>query len=379
MDFSLSDIQQMMQDGAARFVQNDYDFETRCRLVASERGYSEANWALFAELGWLALPLPEAYGGLDGNLVDTMVLQQELGKGLVVEPYFATVLLAGKLLQKLGTEAQKQEWLPPVAEGDLKLALAFAEGGCGSDVTRTATTATQAGDEYVINGHKAVVLGAESADQLLVVARTSGGAGDRRGITVFLISPDQPGVTVRGYSTNDGHRAAELNLEQVRVPASRVIGAEGEACDALQSVLNEAIVALCAEAVGAMDKLLAATTEYVKTREQFGQKIARFQVVQHRLADMFMECELSRSLLYFAALQLAEGSHDADRIAAMLKVKVGDAARLVGQQAVQLHGGMGISDELDVGHFFKRLTCINSQLGSRDYHLNRLISRPAAD
>lgn len=377
MDFSLSDIQQMMQDSAARFVQNDYDFETRRRLVASERGYSEANWALFAELGWLALPIQEAYGGLGGNLVDTMVLQQELGKGLVVEPYIATVLLAANLLQKLGTEAQKQELLAPVVAGESKLALAFAEGGDSFDVTQTTTTATKTGDGYVISGHKAVVLGAESADQLLVVARTSGLAGQTAGISVFLVSPHQSGVSLRGYPTNDGHRAADVHLEHVQVPASSVIGAEGEALGVIQSVLNEAIVALGAEAVGVMDKLLAATTEYVKTREQFGQQIARFQVVQHRLADMFMECEQSRSLLYFAALQLAEGSAEADRIAAMLKVKIGNAARFVGQQAVQLHGGMGITDELDVGHFFKRLTSINSQLGSRDYHLNRMINRPA--
>ncbi len=377
MDFSLNDIQQMMQDSAARFVQNEYDFETRRKLVDSELGYSQDNWKLFADLGWLALPIAEAYGGLDGTLVDIMVLQQELGKGLVVEPFFATVLLAANLVQKLGSEEQKETIVGLVAAGESKLALAYAENGNAFDVTQIATTATKTENGYQLNGHKAVALGAGSADQLLVVARTAGESGQEEGISVFLVSPDQQGVSLRTYPTNDGHRAADVNLEEVQVGAESLIGAEGQAFDAIKAVLNEAIVALAAEAVGVMDKLLAATTEYAKTREQFGQKIGRFQVLQHRMADMFVECEQSRSMLYFAALQISEGSEDSDRIAAMLKVKIGNSARFVGQQAVQLHGGMGITDELDVGHFFKRLTSINAQLGSRDFHLNRLITELA--
>ncbi len=372
MDFSLNDIQQMMQDSAAKFIQKDYGFESRRALASSQAGYSEENWTLFAELGWLALPIEEAYGGLGGDLVDIMVLQQELGKGLVVEPFYPTVLLGARLIQKQGFEEQKQALLEQVAGGELKLALAHSEGQASFDVSQTQTRAVKAGESYILNGHKAVVLGAECADLLLVPARTAGMPGEAQGISLFLVNPSQEGVTLRGYATNDGLRAAEVILEDVQVLASAMLGATDTAAEAIQAVLNEAIVALAAEAVGVMDKLLAATCEYVKTRQQFGQPIGRFQVLQHRLADMFVETEMSRSMVYFASMEVGKGGAEGARAASMLKVKIGNAARVVGQQAVQLHGGMGITDELDVGHFFKRLTCINSQLGSRDYHLQAL-------
>ncbi|MBU2964068.1 acyl-CoA dehydrogenase [Amphritea sp. 2_MG-2023] len=378
MDFSLNDIQQMMQDSAAKFIQNDYDFETRRGLSNSPAGYSEDNWKLFAELGWLALPIKEAYGGLDGDLVDTMVLQQEFGKGLLVEPYYATVLLGANLIQKQASDAQKLELLEPVVAGELKLALAHSEAQASFDVSQTKTRAEKQGDQYVLNGHKAVVLGAESADYLLVPARTSGVVGDAEGISLFLIDPKSAGVQLRGYATNDGLRAADIGLTEVTVPASSILGQADSAAPAIELVLNEAIVALGAEAVGIMEKLLAATSEYIKTRQQFDQPISRFQVLQHRLADMFMETEQAKSMVYFAAMEVAKGGSEASRVASMLKVKIGSAGRLVGQQAVQLHGGMGITDELDVGHFFKRLTCINNQLGTRDYHLQSLINKAAA-
>jgi len=373
MDFSLNDIQQMMQDSAAKFIQNDYNFETRRALANSAIGYSEDNWALFAELGWLALPVDEAYGGLGGSLVETVVLQQELGKGLVVEPYFATVLLGAKLIQKLGTQRQKEQLLEQVVGGELKLALAHSEPMAPFDITQTRTRAEVKGEQFVLNGHKAVVLAAECADLLLVPARTAGEPGQLEGISLFLVNREQPGVQLKGYATNDGLRAAEVVLENVELPVSAIIGEEGAAAGAIQEVLNEAIVALAAESVGIMEKLLAATSEYVKTRQQFGQPIGRFQVVQHRLADMFIETELAKSMVFFAAMEVSKGGEAAARAASMLKVKVGSSARFVGQQSVQLHGGMGISDELDVGHFFKRLSSINSQLGSRDMHLQSLV------
>jgi alkylation response protein AidB-like acyl-CoA dehydrogenase len=373
MDFSLNDIQQIMQDSTAKYIQNDYGFETRQALVNSPLGYSEENWNLFAELGWLALPIEEAYGGLGGDLVDVMVLQQEFGKGLVVEPYYATVLLGANLIQKQGSEAQKRELLEQVVEGELKLAFAHSESQASFDVSQTQTRAVKVHDSYVLNGHKAVVLGAACADTLLVSARTAGAPGEEEGISVFLVDPGQQGVSLHGYATNDGLRAAEVVLENVQVPSSALLGEEGSAAEAINCVLNEAIVALAAESIGVMEKLLAATSEYVKTRKQFGQPIGRFQVLQHRLADMFMETELSRSMVYFAAMEVPKGGAQGARAASMLKVKIGNAIRVVGQQAVQLHGGMGISDELDVGHFFKRLTCINNQLGTRDYHLQTLV------
>jgi alkylation response protein AidB-like acyl-CoA dehydrogenase len=377
MDFSLRDIKQMIQDSAAKYIQHDYKFETRQALANSPLGYSEDNWTLFAELGWLALPIEEAYGGLGGNLADVMVLQQELGKGLVVEPFYPTVLLGASLIQKQASEEQRYVLLEQVIEGKLKLAFAHSESHAAFDISQTQTRAEKVDDTYILNGHKAVVLGAECADKFLVCARTSGEPGETRGISVFLADKGQQGITMRGYATNDGHRAANVVFKDVEVPSTATLGEADSAAKAVNEVLSEAIVALCAEAVGVMDKLLSATSEYVKTRQQFGQPIGRFQVVQHRLAEMFMETELSRSMVYFAAMEVPKGGAEGMRAASMLKVKIGNAIRVVGQQAVQLHGGMGISDELDVGHFFKRLTCINNQLGSRDYHLQNLVSNDA--
>ena len=367
MDFSLNEFQSMMRDSAARFIKEKYGFAARRQLVASEQGYSEENWALFAELGWLALPVAEAYGGLGGDLVDTMVLQLELGKGLVVEPYFSTVLLSSGLIQRLGGEVQKQDLLSRVISGKLKLAFAYAESHFSYDVSQTAATANLVGDHYVINGHKAVVLGAKTADRILVCARTPGG------ISVFLVDPEQPGVRLRSFVTNHGYQAAELILEQVEVGREAMLGDSNDSLPAINIVLDHGIVALCAEAVGAMEKLVNTTTEYVKTREQFGQKIGHFQVLQHRLVDMFIEYEQSKSMLYFAAMQLAQEGLESRRAASMLKVKIGSSSRFIGQQAIQLHGGMGMTDELDVGHYFKHMTAINCLLGSRDYHLQRLV------
>lgn len=375
MDFALNDIQQMLQDSAAKFIQNDYDFETRRRLTESELGYSEENWKLFAELGWLALPFDEAYGGLGGSLTDLIVLQTELGRGLVVEPYFSTVVLGGNLIQRHGSESQQSELLERLIAGELKLAFAQAEPQCHSSLTDIETSAERSEEGYHLTGHKAVVLGAPSADLLVVAARTSGNRGDQNGLSLFLVDPTQPGVTMQVYPTNDGFRGAEIRFDSVK---ATLLGEVDSAYDAIQATLNDAIVALSAEAVGVMEKLLNATVEFCKVRKQFGQPIGKFQVLQHRMADMFMECEQTRSMLYFGAITVAGGGEEASHAASMLKVKVGSAGRLVGQQAVQLHGGMGVSDELDVGHFFKRITMINTLLGSRDEHLQRLIRNAQA-
>ncbi|MDR5861225.1 pimeloyl-CoA dehydrogenase small subunit [Halomonas eurihalina] len=370
MDFALNDIQQMLQDSAAKFIQNDYDFETRRRLSESELGYSEENWKLFAELGWLALPFDEEYGGLGGNLTDLMVLQIELGRGLVVEPFFSSVVLGGNLIQRHGSASQRAELLEPLIAGELKLAFAYIEPQSHTSITDIETSAERSEAGYRLTGHKAVVLGGPSADLLLVAARTSGKRGDRNGLSLFLVDPAQPGVTLKSYPTNDGFRAADIHFDDAK---ASLLGEVDSAHGAIQATLDDAIVALSAEAVGVMEKLLDATVEFCKVRKQFGQPIGKFQVLQHRMADMFMECEQTRSMLYFGAITATAGGEEASRAASMLKVKVGSAGRLVGQQAVQLHGGMGVSDELDVGHFFKRITMINTLLGSRDEHLQRLI------
>jgi alkylation response protein AidB-like acyl-CoA dehydrogenase len=378
MDFSLNDIQEMMRDGASRFIQKEYDFETRRKLAKSDMGYDQKNWDLFAELGWLALPIDEEAGGIGGSVLDTIILQEELGKGLVVEPYFPTVLLGANLINKFATDAQKETILEAVISGSQKLALAHGEGHAPFDLTQMRTTASKNANGYVLNGKKSLVLGAETADLLLVVARTSVNTGDQDGLTVFGVKPDHPGVTLRHYLTNDGLRASEITFDGAEINDEDVIGTADQAYKPVHAVLLEGLVNLSAEAVGIMEKLVDLTSEYLRVREQFNSPIGRFQALQHRTADMFMEKEQAKSMLYFAAIEAAEQTDGFERACEMLKVRIGNAARFVGQQAVQLHGGMGVSDELSVGHYFKRLTCINSLLGSRDYHLNNLVKAAQA-
>lgn len=375
MDFSLSEIQEMMRESALKFIQKEYDFETRRKLSKSDIGYSEKNWELFAELGWLALPIDEDFGGIGGTVLDTIVLQEELGKGLLLEPYFSSVLLGANLVNKLGTQSQKEEMLENVISGQQKLALVHSEGHAPFDLTQMRTNAENRDGMYVLNGHKSVVLGGQNADILLVVARTSGVMGDKKGLSVFVIPSDITGITIKGYRTNDAMGAAEITFNNVEVGAETVLGQVDQAYEDVQRVLMEGVVNLSAEAVGIMEKLVELTAEYLGMREQFNAPIGKFQALQHRAADMFMEKELAKSMLYYAAIETADGSADYERACAMLKVRIGTAARFVGQQAVQLHGGMGVTDELSVGHYFKRLTCINNLLGSRDYHLNTLLTQ----
>lgn len=374
MDFALNEIQQMLQDSAAKFVRNDYGFEVRSEYSQSELGYSEKHWQLFAELGWLALPFPEEYGGVGGDLVDLMVLETELGRGLLVEPFFATVVLGGGLIKRHGTEAQKTQLLSSLIGGELKLAFACAEPMAQHCIEDISAQAVKHADGYVLNGKKSVVLSAPSADTLIVAARTSGESGAAEGLSLFLVDPKDAGVVLDSYPTNDGMRAADIQFNDVRLSESSLLGEADTAYGAIQATFNDGIVALAAESIGVMEKLLNATVEYTKVRKQFDQPIARFQVLQHRMAEMFMECEQARSMLYFGALAVALEDEGATRAASLLKVKVGSSGRFVGQQAVQIHGGMGVTEELDVGHYFKRITMINTLLGSHDEHLQRLVS-----
>lgn len=368
MDFAFTDIQDMLKDSAEKFVSNDYGFEHRQALVDSDKGYSEEHWQLFAELGWLALPFEEAYGGLDGTAVDIMVLMQTLGKGLLVEPYLSTVVLGGGVISRLGSEAQKEQWLSAIAGGELKVALAACEAQDPWALNSLTTTAEASGEGYVLNGHKAVVLHAQSADLLLVAANAP------EGLTVFAVKPDAEGVSLREFVTNDGGRAADITLTNVVVSKDDVVGEAGQAEAAVRASLNMGVIAVCAEAVGLMERLLDATVEYTRVRKQFDTPIARFQVLQHRMVDMFTEIEQGRSMLYFGAIKLSSpDATDIDSAVAMLKAKLGSCSRLVGQTAVQLHGGMGVTEELDVGHMFKRLTMINTLFGSMDYHLDSLV------
>jgi len=368
MDLSFSDEQNMLRDRADRFVLENCGAENLRNTRDTEDGFSRDYWNQFAELGWLALPFSEEQGGLGGTPVDTMVLMESFGKGLVLEPFFATVILAGGVLRQL----DECPLIEPLVEGGLLMSVAYAEPQSRYDLFDVATTAEKSGDGYTLNGHKAVVIHGEAADKLIVSARTSGDTRDEAGISLFLIDGDAEGVERRGYPTVDGSRAAEVILNNVQVGADALIGEEGNGLAILEKAVDEAIAALCAEAVGAMKVLVDTTVEYCKTREQFGQPISQFQVLRHRMADMMMEYEQAKSLALVAALKVhSDDPVEARKAVSGAKVQIGKSGKFVGQQAVQLHGGMGMTDELSVGHYFKRLTMIDVMLGNMDHHLKR--------
>jgi len=370
MDFSFSEEQTLLQNSVQRFIQNDYGFEQRQKLLKTDEGFSRKNWASFAELGWLGLPFSEEAGGYGGGAIETMIMMEEFGKGLVIEPYISTVLLAGKSIEFGGSAEQKESLLSAIIDGSKLGALAFVEPQARFNLANTLTTATKkdAGG-YVLNGFKGLVLGGPSADFFVVPARTSGGQQDTDGISLFIVDSAAEGLNLRNYATVDGLRAAELNLESV---SGELLGEESKGYALLEKVIDHAIVAIGAEAVGAMEVLYKTTVEYCKTREQFGQAIGKFQVLQHKMVDMFVEHEQTKSLVYMAAMRLDEEYNVVARKAvAGLKVQVGKGGRFVGQSAVQLHGGMGMTDELNVGHYFKRLTTIDTLFGNSDFHLKR--------
>ncbi len=372
MDFSFTDEQALLQDSVQRFIQNSYAFDSRQKLIKTEDGFSRENWASFAELGWLALPFSEESGGFGGTAVETMILMEEFGKGLVVEPYLTTVLMSGSIIEAGGSSAQKEGVLAEIMAGTKLAALAYVEPQARFNLADVTTTAAAEGDGYVINGFKGVVMGGPSADVLIVPARTAGEQRDEAGITLFLVDANSNGISKRDYPTIDGGRASEITLENVTVDASAVIGEVGGGFALLGVGINNGILGVGAEAVGAMEVLYKTTVEYCKTREQFGQPIGKFQVLQHRMVDMFMEHEQAKSLLYMAAIRMSENDADEARKAiSALKVQIGKGGRFVGQQAIQLHGGMGMTDELNVGHYFKRLTAIETLFGNVDYHLKK--------
>ncbi len=372
MDFSFSEEQTLLQDSLQRFMQNSYGFDARQKIISSEDGFSRDNWASFAELGWLALPFSEDDGGIGGTAVDTMILMEAFGQGIVVEPYVSTVIMAGSVIADQGTAAQKEQVITGIIGGETLAALAFVEPQARFNLADVTTTATKAGSEYVINGFKGVVLGGPSADLLVVPARTSGEQKDQQGITLFLVPADAAGISRRDYPTVDGFRASEITFESVKVAGENVLGQVDEGYGALEKAIDYSILAVGAEAVGAMEVLYKTTVEYCKTREQFGQPIGKFQVLQHRMVDMFIEHEQTKSLAYMAAMKLAEGyDSEAKKAVSALKVQVGKGGRFVGQNAIQLHGGMGMTDELNVGHYFKRLTAIDTLFGNVDYHLRK--------
>ena len=375
MNFSLNEEQRLLQDSTERFVRESCSFDRRRALIESEPGYSERSWRQMAELGWLGVGVPEDCGGTGGGPVETMVLMEAFGAGLVPEPYFPSVVLGGNLVAMAGSEAQQQAILPPLVAGEMKLAFAWVEAQSGYDLFDVGTTAEWRDGSHVINGAKGVVLGAATADRLIVSARTSGTSRDPGGIGLFLVDRGASGVTLRDYRTVDGLRAAEVAFEDVWVGADAVLGDPQRALPVIEAVAERAIAALCAEAIGVMDVIVRSTAEYLKTRKQFGRPIGAFQVLQHQFTDMLMASEEARSMMYVATLRLGEpDARLRGKAISGAKHLVGKHGRLIGQRAIQLHGGMGVTEEMAVGHYFKRLTMIDVMFGDEAYHLKRYAS-----
>ena len=373
MNFDYSEEQQLLAESVRRFVARDYAFEARRKILASPTGMSEEVWATFAQMGLLALPLPADAGGFGGGAVDMMSIMEAIGEALVVEPYLATAALGAQLVARAGTEEQKRNVLPAVAEGAVKLAFACTEPGSRYDLARIGTRARRDGAGYFINGEKRVVLGGPWADRFVVSVRTAGAGTDAHGVSLLMVDAKSPGVSRTDYVTLDGQRACDLRFDGARVASGALLGAEGEALATIEAVVDFATALICAEAVGAIRYANEATLEYLKTRKQFGVPIGSFQALQHRMVDMTITYEQARSMASLACTAVDSGGDPADRRHAVsaAKIKIADACRHVSQEAVQLHGGMGMTDELKVSHTFRRLTMIAQQFGDADHHLAR--------
>jgi alkylation response protein AidB-like acyl-CoA dehydrogenase len=371
MDFSFTEEQSMLRDTVASYLADHYDFDKRRAAVASAAGWRPEVWKAFAEeLGILGASFSEEHGGLGGGPTENMVLMEEFGKALVVEPYLGTVVVGGGFLKRAGGPLA-EDLIGKVVGGEATMAFAYAEPQGRYNWRDLKTTAKKDGGGYVLNGHKAVVVGAPWASHLVVTARTGGGQRDEGGISVFVVDKAAKGVVTRDYPTVDGQRASEVFFENVSVPAEALLGADGGAASLVEAVIDEATAAVCAEACGVLKKLHEGTLEYTKQRKQFGQPIASFQVLQHRMVDMFINVEQAVSMTYMAHIRLDEGGEAAAKGVSAAKVQIGRACRFVGQNAIQLHGGMGMTDEMAIGHYFKRATIIENQFGSVDHHLSR--------
>ena len=373
MELGLTEERRLLQDTIKRWAAREYTFEQRRKRLAAASGFSREAWKQLAELGVLGIGITEDDGGIGGDAFDTMIVMETLGRALVVEPYLSTVVLGAGVVSDAGSDEQRAAWLAPIAAGEKLLAFAHGEAAARYATSYVETRAVRHGNGWKLDGAKAVVLDADSADALIVSARTRGGVSDRDGISLFIVDAKARGASIRGYATQDARRAAEVRLDGVEVADDMRLGAEGQALAVIERALDRANAALCAEAVGIVEALNEATLEYLKTRKQFGQPIGRFQVLQHRMADMTIKAVEARSMAILAASAVAipDPSERARRVASA-KAFVGQAARFVGQQAIQLHGAIGMTDELVVSHWFKRLAMIDMTFGDADHHLGRV-------
>ncbi|RYJ03801.1 MAG: pimeloyl-CoA dehydrogenase small subunit [Acetobacteraceae bacterium] len=378
MDFDLTDDQRLLTDSVTRLLGNEYGFEQRKALLKTENGWSEKLWGQYAELGLLGLPIAEDFGGFGGGPVDIMLLMQAFGRHLVLEPYLATVVLGATAIKLAGSAAQQEEILSGIAAGETKLAFAHSERQARYDMTDVLTTAKPNAGGFILEGAKSVVLHGDCADKLVVSARTAGDRDDARGLSLFLVDGNASGVARRGYTLRDGTRAAEVSLSGVQVGREALLGEQDQALGTIIRVTEAGIAATGAEVIGAMETMQAMTLDYLKTRQQFGKPIGENQALQHRAAEMLVAMEQGRSMAMLAAMMVDEpDAEERARNIAMAKVGVGQAGRFVSQNAVQLHGGIGMTEEYAVGHFFRRVMVVEHMFGDTAYHLDKLADQVA--
>ena len=373
MDLSISEEQSAIRDVISRFIENEYDFEKRMSIAEGDSAFDSDVYNFFVEQGFTAIPFSEEDGGLNGGPIETMLIMKEIGRGLVLEPYLENVILAGGVLKRLATDEQKSKWLSKIINGELQSTLAFTEPQSRFNLNDVATIAKDNGDRVIINGKKSFVLNGKEADIIVVPVRTSGSQTEAEGISLFVVESDLPGITKNNYKTVDGHSASEIIFKNVEVNKDNLLGELGKGYQTLESTIDDAILAVCAEATGIMKSLHDKTVEYSKNRVQFGVPIGGFQALQHRMVDTLMACEETESILLWALTTNQDDSSSLKKAISGLKYQIGTAGKHVGQEAVQLHGGMGISWELDIAHFFKRLSSIEILFGNADFHMKRFL------
>ena len=373
MNFDFTEEQTLLNNMVTSFVRDNYDWETRCSIVKTEEGWKQENWSQFAELGLLGVPFSEDHGGLGGSPTDLMIVMEQFGKGLVVEPYLPSVILAGGLITNLGSKEQTDQIVPKIISGDQRYVFAYAEHQSRFDLFDVKTSAAKDGDTYVINGLKSVVFGAGAATHIIIAARTSGDQRSKKGITLFMTEIGSEGITLQNYPTIDEYRASEVIIENLKVSKDAILGKVDEAYDIIEEEVDKSTIAACSEALGILEVLKDATTDYCKNRKQFGQPISKNQVIQFRLVDMMMEYEQAKSILYMAITSDLSNPDERRKTVSALKSRMGKAIKFVGENAIQLHGGMGMTEEYMISHYFKRATMIGVLFGNVDYHMKRFI------
>jgi alkylation response protein AidB-like acyl-CoA dehydrogenase len=373
MHFELTEEQTLLENMVTAFVRDDYNWETREKIVKTEEGWRPENWSKFAELGLLSVPFSEDHGGLGGTAVDSMVVMEQFGKGLVVEPFMPSILLSGNLISKLANESQASKIIPKIIEGESRYVFAYAEPQSRFDLSDVKTSATKDGDEYTLNGFKSVVFGASMATHIIIAARTSGEQRSEDGITLFVADIKSNGITLQTYPTIDEYRASEVVIENLKINSDMILGEVDKAYKVVEEVIDLATIAACSEAVGVLQVLKDSTIDYCKQRKQFGQPISKNQVIQHKLVDMMIEYEQAKSILYAAVTADLSNADERKKAVSGAKARIGQSIKFVGESAIQLHGGMGMVDEYMISHYFKRATMLGVLFGNVDFHMKRFV------